>query len=238
MRAAARVLALAATLVGSVAARAEECRPVDAHRVESSPTSGMKVWLFEDRGGPGPFRKPFEWAKTATSRPRADGTYEPTGAMLPYGQPATIVRFLSQGTMHGLYEVRLPDGSAHLVPRQTVKFHPFWQCRPETLLDPLRDRGMRRLDRRLVDLVWTRVRNPRAVGLESWGKATAPGELGQLAFLLCNNFDAARPDDPASAYDTSCLGFAVGREKSKSYRVRHQDLETVSPTSMRILFEG
>ena len=28
-----------------VAARAEECRPVDAHRVESFPTSGMKVWL-------------------------------------------------------------------------------------------------------------------------------------------------------------------------------------------------
>ena len=100
--------------------------------------------------------------------------------------------------MHGLYEVGLPDGSTHLVDRQAVKFHPFWQCRPETLLDPSSDRGMRRLERRLVDVVWTRVRNPKAVGLESWGAATPPGELGRLAFLLCNNFDPAR--------GRSCLG--------------------------------
>ena len=92
--------------------------------------------------------------------------------------------------------------------------------------------------RRLVDTVWVRVRNPKAVGLESWGAPTAPGELGQLAFLLCNNFDTARPGDPASAYDTSCQGFAPGRDRSKSYRIRHEDLETVSPISMRIIFES
>ncbi|EHP94719.1 hypothetical protein [Methylorubrum extorquens] len=231
-------LALLTSLLGAAAARADGCSPVDAHRIEPSQAAGMKVWLFEDRGGPGPFRKPFQWAKAATSRPEPGGTYAPTGAMLPYGQAATVVRFVRQGTMHGLYEVRLSDGSTHLVDRQVVKFHPFWQCRPEKLLDPTRDRGMRRLDRRLVDAVWVRVRNPKAVGLESWGAPTAPGELGQLAFLLCNNFDTARPGDPASAYDTSCQGFAPGRDRSKSYRIRHEDLETVSPISMRIIFES
>lgn len=231
-------LAVLGWLLGAVAAQADACSPVDAHRIDPFQAAGMKAWLFEDRGGPGPFRKPFQWARTATSRPEPAGTYAPTGTMLPYGQPATIVRFLDQGTMYGLYEVRLPDGSVHFVDRQTVKFHPFWLCRPETLLDPTRDRGMRRPDRRLVDVVWVRVRNPKAVGLESWGAPTAPGELGQLAFLLCNNFDPARPGEPASAYDTSCLGFAPGRDRSKSYRIRHEDLETVSPVSMLIIFES
>lgn len=51
MRATVPILVLVATLVGSVAGRAGECRPVDADRIGPSQASGMKVWVFEDRGG-------------------------------------------------------------------------------------------------------------------------------------------------------------------------------------------
>lgn len=138
--------------------------------------------------------------------------------------------------MQGEYIVRLADGTTRRVEKRVVKFHEFWRCRPEVLLDTMRGARFPSLENRLAHSVWATLRNRKAVGLESWGAWTPEGELGRMGFLICDSFLAEHAEDPSSRYDIRCQGFEPGRSKAKSYRIRHEDLETVSPTSMRVLF--
>jgi hypothetical protein len=232
-----RTLLAACAIATAAPAVAEGCSPVDARAVDPAATSGRKAWIYEDAGAIAR-RPPSQWSSASTSREIGPGRFVLEPPSLPYGQPVTIVRFERGHTMGGEYIVRLPDGSIRRVDRRVVKFHEFWRCRPEVLLDTTRGSRFPSLENKLVHAVWATVRNRKAVGLESWGAWTPEGEIGRMAFLICDSFVAERPGDPASRFDVRCQGFEPGRSKAKSYQLRHEDLETVSPTSMRVLFEG
>lgn len=230
------LLAVAAVSVAAPAL-AEGCSPVDARTVEPAATSGRKAWIYEDTGAIA--RRPLaQWASATTSREVGPGKFVLEPPSLSYGQPVTIVRFERGHSMQGEYVVRLADGTTRRVERRVVKFHEFWRCRPEVLLDTMRGSRFPSLENRLVHAVWATVRNRKAVGLESWGAWTPEGEIGRMAFLICDSFVPERSGDPASRFDVRCQGFEPGKSKAKSYQIRHEDLETVSPTSMRVLFEG
>lgn len=230
------LLAVAALSVATPAA-AEGCSPVDGRTVDPAATSGRKAWIYEDAGAI--FRRPPAlWASAATIRETGPGKFVLDPPTLSYGQPVTIVRLDRAQSMQGEYIVRLADGTVRRVDRRVVKFHEFWRCRPEVLLDTTRGSRFPSLENRLVGAVWATVRNRKAVGLESWGAWTPEGEIGRMAFLICDSFVAERAGDPASRFDVRCQGFEPGKTKAKSYQLRHEDIETVSPTSMRVLFEG
>ncbi len=230
------LLAVAA-IAAADPALAEGCSPVDTRSVDPVAAAGRKGWIYEDAGAIAR-RPPSQWASASTSREIGPGRFVLEPPSLPYGQPVTIVRFERGLTMGGEYIVRLPDGATRRVDRRVVKFHEFWRCRPEVLLDTTRGSRFPSLENKLVHAVWATVRNRKAVGLESWGGWTPEGEIGRMAFLICDSFVAERPENPASRYDVRCQGFEPGKSKAKSYQLRHEDIETVSPTSMRVLFEG
>lgn len=228
---------VALLLATAVPAMADGCRPVDAHFVDPAKAAGRKGWIYEDTGAIAR-REPARWASAAPSREVAPGKFVIDPPTLSYAQPVTIVEYDATHSMFGEYLVRLADGSIKRVEKRVVKLHEFWRCRPEVLLDSMRNGGLPRLDRRLVNVVWATIRDRKTRALEGSGNLTAEGELGRTAFLICDSYVPAVPGDTASIYDVRCQGFEPGRNKSRSYRIRHEDLETVSPVSMRMLFEG
>ncbi|MDE4915082.1 hypothetical protein PQI07_31045 [Methylobacterium sp. 092160098-2] len=232
-----RTLIAAGAIAAAAPAIAEGCRPVDLRSVDPATTVGRKAWIYEDAGAIA--RRPLaQWASATTSREIGPGKFVIEPPSLSYGQPVTIVRFERGHSMQGEYVVQLVDGTTRRVERRVVKLHEFWRCRPEVLLDTMRGSRFPSLENRLVHAVWATVRNRKAVGLESWGAFTPVGEIGRMAFLICDSFVAERAGDPASRFDVRCQGFEPGKSKAKSYQLRHEDIETVSPTSMRVLFEG
>lgn len=232
-----RTLIVAGALAAAAPAIAEECRPVDLRSVDPATTAGRKAWIYEDTGAIAG-RPLAQWASATTSREVGPGKFVLEPPSLSYGQPVTIVRFERGHSMQGEYVVQLADGTTRRVERRVVKFHEFWRCRPDVLLDTTRGSRFPSLENKLVHAVWATVRNRNAIGLESWGAFTPGGEIGRMAFLICDSFVPERSGDPASRFDVRCQGFEPGKSKAKSYQIRHEDLETVSPTSMRVLFEG
>jgi hypothetical protein len=226
-----------AVIAAAAPADAEGCSPVDTRLVDPATTSGRKAWIYEDAGTIAR-RPPALWASATTSREIGPGKFVLEPPSLSYGQPVTIVGFDRDHSMQGEYVVRLADGMTRRVERRVVKFHEFWRCRPEVLLDTMRGARFPSLENRLAHSVWATLRNRKAVGLESWGAWTSDGELGRMAFLICDSFVPAKANDRASLYDVRCQGFEAGKSKAKSYQIRHEDLETISPTSMRVIFEG
>jgi hypothetical protein len=232
-----RALLAGAVTAAAFPAAANGCIPVDARTVDPAATSGRNAWIYEDAGAIAR-RSPAQWANAATSREIGPGKFVLEPPSLSYGQPVTIVGFDRGHSMQGEYIVRLADGTTRRVERRVVKFHEFWRCRPEVLLDTMRGSAFPSLENRLVHSVWATMRNRNAIGLESWGAWTPDGELGRMAFLICDSFVPAKANDRTSHYDTRCQGFEAGKSKAKSYQIRHEDLETISPTSMRVIFEG
>lgn len=224
-------------LLAAEPALAQGCSPVDDHLVDPAGAAGRKGWIFEDTGAIWR-REPRHWTSATTAREVAPGKFANDPPSLGYGLPVTIVAYDREHSMYGEYIVRLADGSTRRVEKRVVKLHEFWRCRPEVLLDATRDRGMHRLDRRLTNTVWATMRNPKARGLEEWGAWIPDGELGRMSFLICDSYLPAKPGDEASLYDVRCRGFEPGRHRGKSYQIRHEDLETVSPVAMRMLFES
>lgn len=232
-----RTLLAVAAIAAAAPALAEGCNPIDARSVDPAAAAGRKGWIYEDAGAIAR-RPPSQWASATTSRETGPGHFVIDPPSLSYGQPVTVVRFDRAHSMQGEYIVRLADGAIRRVDRRVVKFHEFWRCRPEVLLDTMRDSRFPSLENKLVHAVWATVRNRKAIGLESWGAWTPEGKIGRMAFLICDSFVAERAGDPASRFDVRCQGFEPGKSKAKSYQLRHEDIETVSPTSMRVLFEG
>jgi hypothetical protein len=232
-----RTLIAAGAIAAAAPAIAEECSPVDLRSVDPATTAGRKAWIYED-AGPIARRPPAQWASAATSREIGPGKFVLDPPSLSYGQAVTVVRFDRGNSMQGEYIVRLADGTTRRVEKRVVKFHEFWRCRPEVLLDTMRGAPFPSLENTLAHSVWATLRNRNAVGLESWGAWTPDGELGRMAFLICDSFVPAKATDRTSQYDIRCQGFEAGKSKAKSYQIRHEDLETISPISMRVIFEG
>lgn len=224
-------------LTSAVPAMADGCRPVDAHLVDPARTAGRKAWIYEDSGAIAR-REPAQWASAAPRREVAPDRYVIDPPTLAYAQPVTVVEYDGAHSMNGEYLVRLADGSTRRVEKRVVKFHEFWRCRPEVLLDTMRNGGLPRLDRRLAHVVWATIRDPKARALEGSGRYAPDGELGRMAFLICDNYFPSKPGDAASLFDIRCQGFEPGKSKSRSYLIRHEDLDTISPVSMRMLFES
>jgi hypothetical protein len=231
---------LAAALVAAAisnAAHAGECRPVDKTKIVPTQTAGMKAWIY-DPVNTRVFSAPSEWPKADLYVAVGPGNFALDSKLgrLDYGQQVEIVEWQQANFSSGIYKVKLPDGTFRFVTGQSIQFFEFWDCPIETLLEkrPSGIPGM--ADVSHLYSVWVRVSDTKAVAVDD-GRRWVPHEtLAGMAFAICNAYQPNIKKFEPWREALQCQGFTPGTRGGKSFYIGPAAVETISPTSMKILF--
>lgn len=226
---------LAATM--STVAHAGECRPFDGAKTPPAQRVGMKAWIF-DPVNTRPLAPPAEWPKADLFTAVGPGNFASDSKLgrLDYGQQVEIVEWQQGNFFDGIYKVKLPDGTSRFVKSQAVQFFEFWNCPAATLLEK-RPSGMSGVaDVKHLYSVWVRISDTTAVAVDD-GRRWIPQEtLAGIAFAICNDYQPNIKKFEPWREALQCQGFTPGTRGGKTFYIGPAAVETISPTSMKILF--
>ena len=230
------------TLAGAFtdAAWADEgCKPVDGNALPAEARIGRKAWIF-DTVNTHAFEPPAEWTKADAYELIGPGNWVKSAKLprLEYGQPVEIVEWRQVGAGLGQYQVRLPDGAERAVHAQTVHLFEFWRCPPSTLLEKRLPNGPTKPAAQYMPSAWVRIANPKATAVDGARRWIPEERLAKIGFAICNNYE---PNIKRFRYweePLTCQGFTPGEHGALSFTIYPSAVETISPTSMKILFSS
>lgn len=232
--------ALAVVLALSGAARAEDgCRPVDGNALPAEARAGRQAWIF-DTVNTHAFEPPAEWTKADAYEQIGPGNWVKSAKLprLEYGQPVEIVEWRDIGVGLGHYRVRLPDGNERTVHAQAVHLFEFWRCAPAVLLEKRLPNGPTKPTARYMPSAWVRISNPKATAVDGARRWVPEDRLAKIAYAICNDFEPNVKRFRSWEEPLSCQGFTPSERGALSFTIDPSAVETISPTSMRILFSS
>lgn len=230
------ISAAASTFAAPVSA--EECKGVDSASVKPEEWVGRNAWLFEPRHRM--FESdPTQWSTIDTFEQTGPSKYTETKTRLPYAQPVKIVSYRSQERGPGVASVELPDGTKHFVSGRSIRFFEFWNCSPDVLLEKRRQPPPNNIDvKQYVGEVWVRIANPDAKFVENMSLNWMPAaDVKNIGFAICYAYNAAYIDKiKTGEKPVWCTAYSSAWKGGKNFTADAVDLETISPTSMKIAF--
>jgi hypothetical protein len=227
---------LAATM--STVAHAGECKPVDKTKIAPSQAAGMKAWIY-DPVNTRIFSSPSEWPKADLYVAVGPGNFALDSKLgrLDYGQQVEIVEWQQANTASGgVYKVKLPDGTFRFVTGQSVQFFEFWNCPAATLLEkhPSGISGVG--DVQALRSTWGRISNPKATAVDDRRQWVPEEKLAGYAFVICDYYEPNIKRFYSWQEPLRCMGFSPDHRGGMSFYIEPSAVETISPTSMKILF--
>jgi hypothetical protein len=233
-----KLVAAALTIAAlSTSSFADECKPVDALKLSAEERVGMKAWIFEAVGTK-PFDVTSEWPKADIYEQVGPDTYTKTGKVprLEYGQEVEILQWQKVDGSLGRYKVKLPDGSTRFLHAQAVHLFEFWKCPATTLIEKRRIDPMRPQETKYMHSAWVRISNPKAVATNDSRKWIPEETLASYAFAICDDYQPEAKKHRPWEEPLRCMGFKPGVRGGTSFYIEPSAVETISPTSMKILF--
>jgi hypothetical protein len=228
--------ALLAAAVSTVA-HAGECRPFDGAKTPPAQRAGMTAWIF-DPVNTKPFAAPAEWPKADLFTAVGPGNFASDSKLgrLDYGQQVEIVEWQQGNFFDGIYKVKLPDGTSRFVKSQAVQFFEFWNCPAATLLEK-RPSGISGVgDVQTLRSTWVRISNPKATAVDDRRQWVPEEKLAGYAFAICDYYEPNIKKFYSWQEPLRCMGFSPDHHGGKSFYIEPSAVETISPTSMKILF--
>lgn len=228
----------AAASICSVPASAGECKGIDSSSIKPEEWVGRKAWLFEPRHRM--FESdPTQWATIDTFEQTGPAKYTIIKTRLEYAQPVKVVSYLPENQGPGVAGVELPDGTKHFVSGRSIRFFEFWNCSPDVLLESRRRHPTFNLGSdQYMKEVWVRVSNPDAKLIENMSLNWMPAaEVKNIGFAICYSYNPQYIDKiKTGEKPVWCTAYSADRKGGKNFTADAVDLETISPTSMKILF--
>lgn len=221
----------------STVAHAGECRPVDRTKIVPAQAAGMKAWIY-DPVNTRAFSSPSEWPKADLYVAVGPGNFALDSKLgrLDYGQPVEIVEWQQANFGSGIYKVKMPDGTFRFVNGQAVQFFEFWSCSAATLLEK-HPSGMSGVaDVKHVHSAWVRISNTKVTAVDDKRQWVPEEKLAGYAFAICDVYDPNIKKFYSWQEPLRCMGFSPDHHGGKSFYIEPSAVETISPTSMKILF--
>lgn len=217
-------------------ASAGECKGVDASLVPSAEWVGKQAWLYEPRHRM--FENdPRQWATIDTFEQTGPAKYTIVQKRLEYGQPVKIVFYKPEEQGPGVAGVELPDGSKHFVSGKAIRFFEFWKCGVDALLEKRANDPTPTRRNQYLKEVWVRISNPDAKLINSMRDWIPAEETRSIAFAICYGDNTAWVNQHKNGEKPMmCTAYGSKMKGDTNFSADAVDLETVSPTSMKILF--
>ena len=217
-------------------AAAGECKGVDSSLVPSAEWVGRQAWLYEPRHRA--FESdPRQWSTIDTFEQTGPAKYTIVPKRLDYGQPVKIVFYKPEQQGPGVAEVELPDGSKHFVFGRAIRFFEFWKCGVDALLEKRANDPVPTRRNQYLNEVWVRISNPDAKLINSLRDWIPADQARSIAFAICYGDNTAYVNQVKNGEKPMmCTAYGAKINGGSNFSADAVDLETVSPTSMKILF--
>lgn len=226
---------MAAGAAGTTA-YAGECKGVDASLVPSDQWVGKQAWLYEPRHRA--FENdPRQWSTIDTFEQTGPAKYTIVPKRLEYGQPVKIVFYKPEQQGPGVVGVELPDGSKHFVSGYAIKFFEYWKCDVEALLQKRKNDPIPTRSNQYLREVWVRISNPDAKLVNSLRDWIPAAQTKSIAFAICYGDNTAYVNQVKNGEKPMmCTAFGSNIQGDRNFSADAADLETISPTAMKIMF--